>query len=389
MRNKTTKRILSCLLMLAVILSGVTLVPTDAKAASSSVVQYQKVEATDFADKIAKHEAPACDMEQLSADASGYLFGGWFQFIDDNTVGTAITTVAEAGNVGYVYAKFVPARLTGVSCQVGVDAETANSTNLRVVSTVDSTNYKAVGFNVYGREKDTNGTYDWTMYEYKLDDSNQAQSTKVYSGLQTYKFDTDGTTIIKGDIKKPEDIFGTDATGFKFTTMSLSGISNATDTTEGYYDTTIVIKPYWITLDGTYVEGTGEFNRVNDSPNITATENIINISVNLKDADALAAGLLNVEYSNQNFTFVEAECGRVFEEMEFVPSGNIIKCVGNVSEIANSETPNDIYVNLRFKKTDTNALAVGNAEFTVTVPENGFCNIGESFVDVAAWDVRY
>lgn len=386
MRNKAVSKFLTGLLTFAVILSGVTLVPTDAKAVSVGVVQYQKVGATDFADKIAKHEAPACDMEQLPQDASGYLFGGWFKYTDENTVGEAITTAAEAGDAEYVYAKFVPARLTGVSCQVGVDAESAGSTNLRVVSTVDSTDYKAVGFNVYGREIDENGTYDWMMYEYKEDNTNKAQSTKVYSGLQTYKYDTDGTTIIEGDIKKPEDIFGTDATGFKFTTMSLSGIAGGEN---GYYDTTIVIKPYWITLDGTYVEGTGEFNRVNDSPNITATDNIVNISVNLKDASSIAAGMLSITYP-EGFEYVEAECGRVFDEMSFAPDedNKKITCVGNVTKINNSERPEDVYVNLRFKKTD-DSLVVGNSEFKAEVPTNGFCDIAESFVDVTAWNVKY
>lgn len=293
MKDKITKRILSGLLMLTVILSGAALVSTDAKAVSVGVVQYQRVSVTDFADKIEKHEAPAYDTEQLPAELSGYLFGGWFKYTDENTVGDAITTVDETGDAEYVYAKFVPARLTGVSCQIGIDAESAGSTNLRVVSTVDSTDYKAVGFNVYGRQVNENGALDWTMYEYNSDSAkpNAAQSTKVYSGLQTYKYDTDETTIIKGDVKKPEDIFGTDATGFKFTTMSLSGIAGGEN---GYYDTTIVIKPYWITLDGTYVEGIGEFNRVNDSPNITAKPNIVNISINLKEASAIAAGMLSI-----------------------------------------------------------------------------------------------
>lgn len=385
MKDKITKRILSGLLMLTVILSGVALVPTDAKAVSVGVVQYQRVSVTDFADKIEKHEAPACDMEQLPAELSGYLFGGWFQYTDENTVGEAIRTADDANGAEYVYAKFVPARLTGVSCQIGVDAESKSSTNLRVVSTVDSTDYKAVGFNVYGRQVKDNGVLDWMMYEYSSDSENPsaAQSTKVYSGLQTYKLSTDGTTIEKDVVKEPQDIFGSDATGFKFTTMSLSGIAG------DYYDTTIVIKPYWITLDGTYVEGTGEFNRVNDSPNITAKPNIVNISINLKEASAIGAGMLSITYPD-GFNYVEAECGRVFDEMTFAPDeeNKKITCVGNVTRSDNSERPEDVYVNLRFEKT-SDALVVGSSEFEVQIPTNGFCDIAESFVDVTAWNVKY
>lgn len=384
MRKKIGKRLFNSILILAMIFSGIVLVPTNAEAVSQGVVQYQKMSVADFEEKIEKHEAPSCDMQQLPVEASGYLFGGWFKYTDDNTVGGAIRTVEDASGAQYVYAKFVPARLTGVSCQIGVDAEKTQATNLRVVSTVDSIDYKAVGFNVYGRQVSNNGVVDWMMYEYSSDSENPnvAQNTKVYSGLQIYKLSADGTTIEKDVVKYPADIFGADANGFKFTTMSLSSVG------KDYYGTTIVIKPYWITLDGTYVEGSGEFNRVNDSPNITSKPNIVNISVNLKEASTIAAGMLSVTYPT-GYTYVEAECGRVFDEMKFVPNGNTIHCVGNVADIdENAKKPNDVYVNLRFKKTD-NSLLVGNSEFAVTVPKDSFCDVNEDFVDVTAWNVKY
>lgn len=386
MKNKVVKRFLNGLLVAAVVLSGVVLMPTEAKAVSDGVVQYQKMAVADVEDKIAAHQVPTFDAQQLPAEPSGYLFGGWFQYTDDSTVGDAIKSMDDVSDAEYVYAKFVPARLTGVSCQIGVDAEKTQTTNLRVVSTVDSMDYKAVGFNVYGRQVNANGVLDWMMYEYTADSENPnaAQSTKVYSGLQTYKLSDDGVTIEKdGEPKSTADIFGSDAEDFYFTTMSLSGI------TGDYYDTTIVIKPYWITLDGTYVEGIGEFNRVNDSPNISITPNIVNISVNLKETSNIAAGMLSVTYP-AGFEYVEAECGRVFDEMSFNPDieNKKITCVGNVTKVKNSERPEDVYVNLRFEKTD-DSLVVGSSEFAVTVPTNSFCDIAETFVDVTAWNVKY
>jgi len=385
MKVKLVKKILSGLLAASVIFSGVVVTSKEVKADNTAVVQYQKISVTDFKSNIEKHEAPKCDVtlfkDGSKEEASGYLFGGWFKYTDENTVGSVIRDASDVGGDSYVYAKFVPARLAGVSCQVGVDAESNGSTSLRVVSTVDSTDYKAVGFNVYGREKDNSGTYDWTMYEYNTNST--AQSTKVYSGLQTYKLDTSGQ-IIKSDVKQPKDIFGVDAEGFNFTTMSLSGI------TDDYYGLTIVVRPYWITMDGTYVEGTAEFNRVNDSPNITSEPNIVNVSVNLKDVSDIAAGKVNISYPEQ-FTFVEAECGRVFGEMEFNPdtTNRVVKCVGNITELANVEKPEDVYVNLRFR-VDTSVTA-GQSEFVATIPENGFCDIDENIenIKVSAWDVVY
>ena len=381
MKMKTVKQFIAGLLSLALVVAGCVTIPTDAEAAGTSAVQYQKVGAATFKICIESHSAPACDMTQLIPDASGYLFAGWFKYVDDSTCGGVIKSSSDIGSDAYVYAKFVPARLAGVSCQIGVDAEASGSTTLRAVSAVDSTNYKAVGFNVHGRQTVGNKTYDWPMYEYNTDST--AQSTKVYSGLQTYKYNDDRTEIIEGDVKQPEDIFGQGAEGFKFTVMNLSDIQAA------YWGITIVIRPYWITMDGTYVEGTAEFNRVNDSPNITSTPNIVNVSVNLKDVSEIAAGKVNISYPEQ-FTFVEAECGRVFGEMEFNPdtTNRVVKCVGNITELANVEKPEDVYVNLRFKV--NSSVTAGQSEFVATIPENGFCDIDENIdVKVSVWNVVY
>lgn len=381
MKGKTVKQFIAGLLSLALVIVGCVTLPTDAKAAGTSAVQYQKVEAATFKTCIESHTAPECDMTQLTPDASGYLFAGWFKYVNDSTWGEIVKTSTEIGNDAYVYAKFVPARLAGISCQVGVDAETEGSTTLRVVSAVDSTNYRAVGFNVYGRQTVGNQTYDWPMYEYNTEST--AQSTKVYSGLQTYKYNNDKTEVVKSDVKNPEDIFGQDAEGFKFTVMNLSQIESS------YWGITIVVRPYWITMDGTYVEGTAEYNRVNDSPNITSTANIVNVSVNLKDVSDIAAGKVNISYPEQ-FIFVEAECGRVFGEMEFNPdtTNRVVKCIGNIVELKNVEKPEDVYVNLRFEV--SGAVVAGKSEFIATIPENGFCDIDESTnVKVSAWNVVY
>lgn len=382
MKRKTVKQFIAGLLSLSLVVAGSVTISTDTKAAGTSVVQYQKVEAATFKTCIDSHTAPTCDMTQLASETSGYLFGGWYKYVDDSTWGEVIKTSSDIGSDAYVYAKFVPARLAGISCQVGVDAEEKNTTTLRAVSAVDSTNYKAVGFNVYGRQTVGNQTYDWPMYEYNTDST--VQNTKVYSGLQTYKYNNEKTEIIKGDVKQPEDIFGQDAEGFKFTVMNLSQIESS------YWDITIVVRPYWITMDGTYVEGIAEFNRVNDSPNITSTPNIVNVSVNLKDVSDIAAGKVNISYPKQ-FTFVEAECGRVFGEMEINPdtTNRVVKCVGNITELANVEKPEDVYVNLRFEV--NTSVTAGQSKFVATIPENGFCDIDENIenIKVSAWDVVY
>lgn len=390
MTKYNLKKYTAVLLALALVISGVALVPKKVQASgeTESVIRYQNVTYAEFEDCIDNKKAPACTLENdvEASEKVGYLFAGWYT-LD----GVPIAEKADAENAETVAAKFVPSYLTGISCQIKANAgvEGVDKTNLRIVSLVDSTNYEAVGFNVYGRDdyNDDGVVDEWVMYQYSSTSTNAAQSTKVYSGLQVYKLDDSNNLIADGEPKTPEDIFGADADGFKFTTMNLSGIPKDS------YDTIMAIKPYWITLDGTVVEGMGEFDRVNDSKLVNGEADIVNVSVNIKDASAIAAGMMDVSYSTQNFKYIGADYGRVFEEMEVNPdeANGIVKCVGNVEDVeSNSTKANEVYVNLRFQKTAENSWEKGAAEFTVTIPENGFCNIEETTVtDLSVWDIKY
>jgi len=383
------KRVLAGVVVLALAVVGVSYVPEKAQAADAVVeyeeasgVVYQAVANTTFKERISAHKALAYTATDAT-DNTGYLFAGWYTMVlqDDGETYKPGEVIEEVGSITEsVFAKFVPSYLAGIACQVDVNSSDAAKRNLRVVSLVDSKDYKAVGFNVYGRyDKDGNGTneYEWLMYQYSSETTNKAESTKVYVGLNEY---SNGST--EPTVKYPKDLFGDKADGFFFTTVSIGGIPT------NFFDATMAVKPYWITQDGTYVEGMGEFNRINDSKDMNGDADIVNVSVNLKDAAAVAAGMLDITYPD-GFELIEAEGGRVFEEMEFNPVEKTIKCVGNVSQPVNNEKPNEVYANLRFKKTAENNLAAGMAEFTVNVPENSFCNISEDFVDVTAWNVKY
>ena len=181
---------------------------------------------------------------------------------------------------------------------------------------------------------------------------------------------------------REEDVFGEDAEGFYFSTVSITGISSTG--TYNFWDATMAVQPYWITLDGTYVEGMGEFNRVNDYYN-----KIVNVSVNIKNATEIAAGIINVKCP-AGFTLVEGECGRVFEQAKCAQKGTLIRCVGNVKEAANSTNPNDIYMNLRFSVAEGTKIKLGSNDFSVSIPDKGFCNMNEEVkTDVDAWDIKY
>lgn len=378
MSKKLGKRFLAGALAFAVALVGFTYVPKNARAVENSPVKYQKVTLKDFKDKVGT-TAPTYVPDDAT-DNTGYLFAGWYEIGDNDAVGDVIAT-ADGITAEQVYAKFVPSYLAGIACQVDLNQD-ADKRNMRVVSLVHSQDYIAAGFNVYGRyDADGDGTNEteWVMYKYSTDpeNPNKAQGTTVYQGLYQYA-EVNGE--LQKQLKTPSDVFGAEAANdFYFTTVSITGIPTA------YHDATMAVQPYWITKDGTYVAGIGEFNRINDY-----TNKIVNISVNLKEATAIAAGKLDITVPDGFGTLVEVENGRVFEEMTSSEMNNTIKCVGNVDSLANTTKANEVYVNLRFSVGNLSTLTKGATEFQVHVTEKSFCNLDEQFdKGVKAWNVRY
>ena len=266
MNKKIVKRILAGVLSLAVVVAGFAYAPTEVQAEETIGKKWQKVEYAKFSEMVGE-KAPVYEGND---EDTGYLFAGWFK--SDEEDADAIRTEGDVEEGTAVYAKFIPASLTGVACQVDLRDNT-DKKNMRVVSLVDSDQYSAVGFNIYGRydaDRDENRTNEaeWTMYKY--DSDNVAESTEVFDGLYEYKKDGDEW---KKRERFPQHIFGEAATGYLFTTVSISNIPTA------FFNATMVVQPYWVTLDGTYVEGMGEFNRISDWD-----DGIINISVNIKNA---------------------------------------------------------------------------------------------------------
>ncbi len=234
---------------------------------------------------------------------------------------------------------------------------------MRLVSIVDSTHYDTIGFKLYRRT--AAGVESSQIL---------SKGTKIYSSLRKYTNETNHVDV------GPVSVFGSDATGFKFTTVKVKNI------TEAHFDSSIIARPFWKTVDGTEVDGLGEFNSVDSYLNRT-----VNISINTKQAARIAAGMLTVNYDNSKFSYLGADYGRVFSEMSFLNTGSSVKCVGVVGDAsANSPNPNDVFVNLKFAKKDGVTLTKGDSSFSVIIGENSFCDINEAFNNsVTAPAIKY
>lgn len=167
---------------------------------------------------------------------AGYIFGGWYTAENDED---AVVANPEIGKT--YFAKFVPEEVLGIKAQISdslLKGDTVDKAAIRFVTTVDSTKYKKVGFLIdkgTGNVKEANVTN--VVYEslYTVTNENGTVGEKI-------------TTVFPTTFHAASKYFKT------YT------IKNVPDSA---YNTDITVTPYWITLDGTRVEGTKSIKTVN------------------------------------------------------------------------------------------------------------------------------
>ena len=290
----------------------------------------------------------------------GYVFGGWYQKTD--TGFAALEEIADEA-----YAKFVPAYVLSVKSQIEKNAEdgTAASTFLRLVTTVDSTEYRNIGFDI------------WLNNTTQLE--NVPVITKVYTSLKNDE----------GDIT-PSTAFG--GASSKFAVLKLTQISSVN------YQKIIYVRPYWTTLDGTKVEGLARYIRVEDG---FTSNKYISVPINLLEEKSVAAGILELSYADYKDILEVAaddsgnykiDAGRVLPVMSYYvdTAAGTIKIVGNSANVNEYKKTESIFASVRFRVKDGVADENIPEKFIFTMTEGNFCDWQSEFVDaVKAWDYQY
>ena len=178
---------------------------------TSKVISYTAEEFAGFRDAEIK-EYPT---------ARGFVFAGWYADEACTEVLVADTIDSEA----VAYAKFVDKNVLTVRAQITAKEASDTSSHMRFVTTVDSLDYAEIGFKVKieGREEVTRS------------------SKVVYDSL--YALGSDNVV----DTLKPESEFSTISKHF--------AVYSYRNIPQSHFGTTFTVTPYWITLDGTVVEG--------------------------------------------------------------------------------------------------------------------------------------
>lgn len=169
-------------------------------------------------------KAPDCEEE-------GYLFAGWYA--DEKCITTPIRTASAVS--GTSYALFISDDVLSIQAQLSANMADDDATNdgggkLRFVTTVDTLNYKEVGFYV-SFDKDGDGTSETLT----------RSSNEVYTEL--YAIGTEDK-----DPKAIEPTAFCDISTY-FKACTVSGI------TENYKKLQFTVTPFWTTLDGITVDG--------------------------------------------------------------------------------------------------------------------------------------
>lgn len=371
---KTKSKLLHVFLVLALVVSCVTVIP--------SAVDAAEVEGTVTTEKGIKYVP--YDMseywtttKQTAPEMTDYVFGGWYTKSGDefSAIKEANVTVdKETGkaNVSDTYAKFVKAEVLGVKSQIDVDTEEnglerTKSASIRLISGLDSKEYQKVGFTVLLAN---------SIPVYKDNDNDAKlplETTKVYTGLKKSASDT--------KVIEPSAIFGEQAS--YLSVWRLDNIIKDND------HKIINVTPYWITMDGTKVEGLPKYVHVEDG-----YMGYISVPINLRTAKKIAAGAVTMTYpAGLELVEDKVEFDGVFpaSEMTFNDDGtSTIKLVGNGNDVKTAVNANGIYANLRFVVGTSGYAGVENGELlTFSINDEFFCDWEENEVLINVWDIKY
>lgn len=192
---------------------------------------YEDSEGTYVSKEISTSETP----ELVTSGNADWLFAGWYK-AKECTKANAYRTKPTSDKA---WAKFVPAEVLSVKVQVTKDAkdklDASEKVDMRMVSSVDGLNYQNIGFEVsFNGGKFINCS------------GNKEVSQRICSSSEAnveYNF-------------SPKVV---DAKSEYFITHTLTGIGPKSQNKE------FLIRPYWVTLDGTTVYGINRTVKVSDS----------------------------------------------------------------------------------------------------------------------------
>lgn len=318
--RKIAKSALSVVLALALVVTGITFFPRETmetvQATGDAAASYVW-ESVTYETKYAE-TAPVCGTE-------GYFFGGFYEEVE--TVMTPVENPAE----GTTYqAKFVPADVLSVKCQVatGTNANT-ETTALRILTTADCFDYDEIGFDI---------TFGTKTVSVQMDEV--LDVIPVNTGIEAYTCSPNLFSLASN----------------YFASVVIGNIPS-TAYAEGF-----LIEPYWITANGTKVTGISRYMHIEDS---YTGNGYINVPVYLNDDVEIGAGTTitinrkhyagatSVAGNSSFWPYVDYEVGSLFTADELLIEGTDVNSgaitITVKDTVTETKKANGLLVNLRLK----------------------------------------
>lgn len=277
---------------------------------------------------------PVCNQ----AGYEDYIFAGWYssELCKDDQILTSSDLKGQENTGKAYYAKFIPADVLSVKCQVPADlAPTDSSTNLRVVTTLDSDMYSDIGFEFYKYNESTQEYTRLAIYKYS-----DSEDNKLYKKIAVNQ---DGVAY-----NYSANIF--DPSSVAYFTGTVTGIRQA------LFDTPILIKPFLMTKNGTQVYGVSRCIRISDS-----YSGYVTVPVYMNSDKDLATGTVTVTprpfgkatETTADVTYVDYVPGDSRNTIASVTNtGNVVTInISNTVNISNNDVPqaNGLLATLRYK----------------------------------------
>lgn len=351
--RNVSRRIISCILTIALILTGIGVFPTISKASDDvevvSAVGQTYVEYRTIDDYII--EGARVAPKPTKPEYANWLFAGWYT---GKSCSSSQFINYTKGLSGKYYAKYVPEEVLSVKCQVKKNTTASTGTSaMRLLTTVDCLDYYRVGFivEIDCLEKDSEG--NWISW------SKTTESREVYQKITATK---DGVAL-----SAAPSVFQFTSSKY-FATVTVDNIPNEA------FKNGIRVTPYWKTRDGAVVKGVARTVRVADS-----YESAVNVPVQLySDATIASGNKVTVSYDSEMFTFEGMDLGTITNKVTPVADATN----GTVTCTVNEKISADgMLANLRFlKKTDVKAVTTDKFKITSeTVSDwNASCQVYHS-----------
>ena len=245
-------------------------------------------------------------------EKTGYVFAGWCKGSEGSY---EVMTEAEKEAASTAVAKFVPKNVLKVKYQIKRDTtSTSESTNLRIITSVDSLKYSNVGFKL---------TLDGVSAKKDI------QSNKVYRTISGYTA-SDGITCYK-----PNEQFHSLSKYFMSAVI--------TDVPNGWFGKTFEVTPFWTTLDGTVVTGIKRTLTVTGTLTLTELSNDV-ANMNLNTVEAVVARYQTLT-EDEKAVFQNASELTPYLNWTVIPAGTLqgSTFTGNTNITVNTSGSDDVY----------------------------------------------